>query len=88
MNVIQKIIAGYCRLIGYLIAAAMAVMVALVFGNVVMRYGFNSGFTVSEELSRWLFVWLCAKTPTWAPTCWWANSAPWVSGCAWVFRCC
>ena len=58
MNVIQKIIAGYCRLIGYLIAAAMAVMVALVFGNVVMRYGFNSGFTVSEELSRWLFVWL------------------------------
>jgi len=56
--VIQKFIAGYCRAIGYLIAAAMAVMVALVFGNVVMRYGFNSGFTVSEELSRWLFVWL------------------------------
>ena len=55
---IQKFIAGYCRVIGYLIAAAMAVMVALVFGNVVMRYGFNSGFTVSEELSRWLFVWL------------------------------
>lgn len=55
---IQKFIAGYCRIIGYLIAAAMAVMVALVFGNVVMRYGFNSGFTVSEELSRWLFVWL------------------------------
>ena len=30
----------------------------LVFGNVVMRYAFNSGFTISEELSRWLFVWL------------------------------
>jgi len=29
-----------------------------VFGNVVLRYGFNSGITVSEELSRWLFVWL------------------------------
>jgi len=56
--VIQKFIEGYCRVIGYLIATAMAVMVALVFGNVVMRYGFNSGFTVSEELSRWLFVWL------------------------------
>ena len=55
---VQKFIAGYCRVIGYLIAAAMAVMVVLVFGNVVMRYGFNSGFTVSEELSRWLFVWL------------------------------
>ena len=55
---IEKFIDGYCRIIGYLIAAAMALMVALVFGNVVMRYGFNSGFTVSEELSRWLFVWL------------------------------
>jgi TRAP-type C4-dicarboxylate transport system permease small subunit len=56
--VIKKFIDGYCRLIGYLIAAALAVMVVLVFGNVVMRYAFNSGFTVSEELSRWLFVWV------------------------------
>ena len=55
---IQKVIDTYCQLIGYLIAAALAVMVALVFGNVVMRYAFNSGFTVSEELSRWLFVWV------------------------------
>ena len=39
-------------------ALALALMVALVFGNVVLRYGFNSGITVSEELSRWLFVWL------------------------------
>ena len=54
----QKIIDHYCTAIGYLIAAAMALMVVLVFGNVVLRYGFNSGFTVSEELSRWLFVWL------------------------------
>jgi TRAP-type transport system small permease protein len=56
--VIRSLIDGYCRIIGYLIAAALAVMVVLVFGNVVMRYGFNSSFTVSEELSRWLFVWL------------------------------
>lgn len=54
----SRFIAGYCRLIGYLIAAALALMVVLVFGNVVMRYAFNSGFTMSEELSRWLFVWL------------------------------
>jgi TRAP-type C4-dicarboxylate transport system permease small subunit len=33
-------------------------MVVLVFGNVVMRYGFNTGITLSEELSRWLFVWM------------------------------
>jgi TRAP-type C4-dicarboxylate transport system permease small subunit len=25
---------------------------------VVLRYGFNSGITMSEEVSRWLFVWL------------------------------
>jgi TRAP-type C4-dicarboxylate transport system permease small subunit len=25
---------------------------------VVLRYAFNTGITVSEELSRWLFVWL------------------------------
>jgi TRAP-type C4-dicarboxylate transport system permease small subunit len=32
--------------------------VVLVFGNVVLRYGFNSSITQSEEISRWLFVWV------------------------------
>ena len=53
-----RIIDGYCRLLDALIAAALAVMVVLVFGNVVLRYGFNSGITVSEEVSRWLFLWM------------------------------
>jgi len=39
-------------------AACLALMVVLVFGNVVLRYAFNSGITLSEELSRWLFVWV------------------------------
>ena len=47
-----------CQAIEYLIALFMAGMVVLVFGNVLLRYGFNSGITLSEELSRWLFVWL------------------------------
>jgi TRAP-type C4-dicarboxylate transport system permease small subunit len=46
------------RLLRLFIAACLAIMVVLVFGNVVLRYAFNSGITVSEELSRWLFVWL------------------------------
>ena len=46
------------RVIDILLAMALAIMVVLVFGNVVLRYGFNSGITTSEELSRWLFVWL------------------------------
>lgn len=40
------------------IAGFLALMVVLVFGNVVLRYGFNSGIVISEELSRWLFIWL------------------------------
>ena len=47
-----------CRWINLLIALALAVMVAMVFGNVVLRYAFNSGIAISEEVSRWLFVWI------------------------------
>ena len=54
----NKVIDLYCKLIAYLLAAIMTAMVVLVFGNVFMRYVFNSGFTISEELSRWLFVWM------------------------------
>lgn len=54
----NRLIDGYCRLLDRAIALLLAVMVVLVFGNVVLRYAFNSGITVSEELSRWLFVWM------------------------------
>ena len=54
----KRLINGYCRMLETLIALALAVMVVLVFGNVVLRYAFNSGITVSEEVARWLFVWL------------------------------
>lgn len=47
-----------CRFIDGVIALALAVMVVMVFGNVVLRYGFNSGLALSEELSRWLFIWV------------------------------
>lgn len=39
-------------------AISLALMAILVFGNVVLRYLFNSGITWSEEMSRFLFVWL------------------------------
>jgi len=54
----NRLVDGYCRLLEWTIALALAVMVVLVFGNVVLRYAFNSGITMSEEVSRWLFVWL------------------------------
>lgn len=48
----------FSKLIKMIMVAFLAVMVVLVFGNVVLRYGFNSGLALSDELSRWLFVWI------------------------------
>ncbi|MDC7714125.1 TRAP transporter small permease [Vogesella sp. LYT5W] len=46
------------RLVEWLMALALAVMVTLVFGNVVLRYVFDSGIAAAEEVSRLMFVWL------------------------------
>jgi len=48
----------FFKLVEALLAALLAAMVVMVFGNVVLRYFFNSGIVVSEELSRFCFVWL------------------------------
>lgn len=48
----------YVRAINVILIVSLALMVLLVFGNVVLRYVFNSGIAVSEEISRLLFVWL------------------------------
>jgi TRAP-type C4-dicarboxylate transport system permease small subunit len=55
---VEKLIDVICRVFSVAMVACLALMVVMVFGNVVLRYGFNSGITVSEELSRWLFVWM------------------------------
>jgi TRAP-type transport system small permease protein len=51
-------IAWFFKLLELLIVVAMVAMVIMVFGNVVLRYGFNSGITVSDEMSRYCFIWL------------------------------
>jgi TRAP-type transport system small permease protein len=53
----MRVIDLACKALEFLIALGLALMVVLVFGNVVLRYGFNSGITLSEEVSRWLFIW-------------------------------
>ncbi|AKQ54223.1 TRAP transporter small permease [Bordetella hinzii] len=58
MQIVDRCIDSVCRMLNFAIAALLAVMVILVFGNVVARYGFNSGITISEELSRWMFIWM------------------------------
>ena len=44
--------------LGILMAICLAAMAVLVFGNVVLRYVFNSGITWSEEMSRYFFVFM------------------------------
>lgn len=46
------------RIIHILMVTCMAVMLAMVFLNAALRYLLNSGITASEEISRWLFVWM------------------------------
>lgn len=48
----------FTRSVEWLLIALLAVMVVLVFGNVVLRYAFNSGIVFSEEVSRFVFMWL------------------------------
>jgi TRAP-type C4-dicarboxylate transport system permease small subunit len=54
----DKLLGRYCKGLEAIMALCLIVMVTLVFGNVVLRYVFNSGITVAEEMSRWFFVWL------------------------------
>ena len=53
-----RIVDAYFHLLKAAIALFLALMVVLVFGNVVLRYALNTGITLSEEVSRLLFVWL------------------------------
>lgn len=48
----------FFRVLELLMVALLVAMAAMVFGNVVLRWAFNSGIDVSEEMSRFCFVWL------------------------------
>lgn len=55
---LKKIADGIFSLLTVVIAISLLLMLILVFGNVVMRYVFNSGINISEEVARMCFVWL------------------------------
>lgn len=57
-TLIGNLVEGYFHLLKILVVLCLAGMVVLVFGNVALRYLFNTGISISEELSRWFFVWL------------------------------
>lgn len=48
----------FFALLEKLLVLLLAGMVIMVFGNVVLRWTINSGIEVSEEMSRFFFVWL------------------------------
>jgi TRAP-type C4-dicarboxylate transport system permease small subunit len=54
----QKVINLFYKILELLLVLMLASMALMVFVNVVMRYAFNSGFVMSDELSRYLFVWI------------------------------
>ncbi len=58
MDAISRIERLAVRVVEAVLVLLLAGMVVMVFGNVVLRYGFNSGLNISEEMSRYFFVWL------------------------------
>lgn len=54
----QRAVDLFYRFLEILMIFLLSGMAIMVFGNVVLRYAFNSGLTVSDELSRYFFVWL------------------------------
>lgn len=54
----NRLLDAYCQALEAVCALLMAAMVVLVFGNVVLRYFFSTGWLISEEISRWMFVWM------------------------------
>ncbi|THF47988.1 TRAP transporter small permease [Allorhizobium terrae] len=54
----RRLIDVIWSIIDILMAVILAAMIALVFANVVLRYGFSSGIRQSVELARLWFVWI------------------------------
>ena len=54
----NRLIHYFFKLLELLVVILMVAMVIMVFGNVFLRYAFNSGITISDEMSRYCFIWL------------------------------
>ncbi len=54
----QKISHLFFKVAEFTLVVMLSLMVIMVFGNVVLRYGFNDGLIASEEVSRYLFIWI------------------------------
>ena len=55
---LAEVEAKFFRFLERLMVFLLSMMVLMVFGNVVLRWTVDSGIDVSEEMSRYFFVWL------------------------------
>jgi len=57
-SLLKTAVDGFYRLIEVVLVICMAVMLVMVFGNVMLRLFFNTGIDLSEEVPRFAFVWM------------------------------
>ena len=54
----KTVVHWYFKALEAVMVLCLAAMCVMVFGNVVLRHVFDSGINTSEELSRFMFIWL------------------------------
>lgn len=54
----HKVRKGFEKVVNFSIGVMLAGMVVTVFGNVIFRYFLNAALAWSEEVSRFMFIWL------------------------------
>jgi TRAP-type C4-dicarboxylate transport system permease small subunit len=57
-KILQPVIDGIFKLFETVMVICIALMLVMVFGNVMLRIFFNTGIDLSEELPRFAFVWM------------------------------
>lgn len=57
MNFLKKLVTGYDRLEEGLLVFSLAFNVVVIFTQIILRTGFNSGLTWVDELTRYIFIW-------------------------------
>ncbi len=58
LNILHQLTEGFFKLLQIIMVACITVMLVMVFGNVVARIGFNTGWDLAEEVPRFAFVWM------------------------------
>lgn len=53
----KKIVTYYNKIEAHLLVASLLFTVVLIFGQVVLRYVFQTSLSWSEELARYIFIW-------------------------------